>query len=311
VSFFTQGTMPALDLKTGKLLMEAPHRLFASPNGHGGTLTALADTGFLDKLKQAGIRLIFYFQVDNPLVKVADPLFLGQHLRENAEVSAKVVAKKGPEDKLGNLVLIDGRCAIIEYSDLPKELAHQRDETGELRFRFGSPAIHAFSVGFLEKVTRSDNRIPFHVARKKVPHLDAAGKVIEPSQENALKFEMFIFDVLPRADRWVVVETSRVEEFEPLKNATGSDSPESVKQAISNLAGDWLSKAGVNVPRKPDGNVSVPLEVSPLYALNAEELAGKVDRSLRVQGPNYIREDLFHAKAQRAQRNRGSGQGES
>src|SRR5262249_59178831 len=35
IHFFQQGTMPALDLASGKLLMEEPGRLFLSPNGHG------------------------------------------------------------------------------------------------------------------------------------------------------------------------------------------------------------------------------------------------------------------------------------
>src|SRR5262249_23689017 len=120
VVFFRQGTMPALDLTTGKLLLEAPGRLFTSPNGHGGTLTALSESGLLDRLRGQGIRQIFYFQVDNPLVKVADPVFLGHHLAADAEVSSKIVPKEGPTDKVGNLVLVDGRCTIIEYSDLPK-----------------------------------------------------------------------------------------------------------------------------------------------------------------------------------------------
>jgi UDP-N-acetylglucosamine/UDP-N-acetylgalactosamine diphosphorylase len=288
VFFFNQGTMPALDLATGKLLLEGPGRLFSSPNGHGGSLRALADSGLLERLRRQGVREVFYFQVDNPLVKVADPVFLGQHRRERAEVSSKVVPKLGPEDKLGNLVLIDGRCSIIEYSDLPKELGRQTNENGRLRFRVGSPAIHLFDVDFLGWVTRGETGMPFHVARKKVPHLDESGQVVEPEKENALKFEMFIFDVLPRADRWAVVETSRREEFEPLKNATGPDSPESVRGAISNLAGDWLDRAGVKVPRRPDSNVAVPLEVSPLFALDAGELAAKVDRKLDIRGPTYL-----------------------
>src|SRR5207249_1283549 len=105
VFFFSQGTMPALDLATGKLLVGAPGRPFASPNGHGGTLMALADSGLLDELGRRGIRQVFYFQVDNPLVKVADPLFLGQHVRVDAEASSKIVPKEGPTDKLGNMVL--------------------------------------------------------------------------------------------------------------------------------------------------------------------------------------------------------------
>jgi UDP-N-acetylglucosamine/UDP-N-acetylgalactosamine diphosphorylase len=288
VFFFQQGTMPALDMATGKLLMESRGRLFASPNGHGGTLKALADTGLLRRLEGRGVRHVFYFQVDNPLVKVADPIFLGHHLAERAEVSTKVVPKLGPTDKLGNLVLIDGRHGIIEYSDLPAEMAKQTDASGELRFRVGSPAIHIFDVDFLKRVTQDAGGMPFHVARKKVPCLDEKGEPREPQKENALKFEMFIFDALPKADRWAVVETSRREEFEPLKNATGPDSPESVRRAMSNLAGDWLERAGVKVPRRDNGDAAVPLEISPLYALDAEELARKVDRGMRIESPTYL-----------------------
>jgi UDP-N-acetylglucosamine/UDP-N-acetylgalactosamine diphosphorylase len=286
--FFCQGTMPALDLASGKLLMEAPGRLFQSPNGHGGTLTALADGGLLDRLKDRGIRQVFYFQVDNPLVKVADPVFLGHHLAADAHVSSKIVPKEGPTDKLGNLVLVDGRCTIIEYSDLPEELARQTDESGRLRIWAGSPAIHYFAVEFLERVTRGAARIPFHVARKKVPYIDELGTPVRPERENALKFEMFVFDVLPLADRWTVVETSRPEEFVPLKNASGPDSPPVVRQAISNLAADWLERAGVRVPRAANGDAAVPLEISPLYALDAEELAAKVDRKTDIRGPTYL-----------------------
>jgi UDP-N-acetylglucosamine/UDP-N-acetylgalactosamine diphosphorylase len=288
VHFFCQGTMPALDMGTGKLLMEAPGRLFLGPNGHGGVLAALASSGLLDRLRDDGFKQVFYFQVDNPLVKVADPVFLGHHLRSRAEVSAKIVPKDGPTDRLGNLVMVDGRCTMIEYSDLPDSLARQTDEQGRLRIRAGSPAIHVFEVSFLERVAGQGVKIPFHTARKKVPYLDASGAEVEPAKENALKFELFIFDVLPLAERWAVVETSRREEFHPLKNAAGPDSPETVRQAQSDLAADWLDRAGVRVPRRADGSAAVALEVSPLYALDAEELAAKVDRSLRVEGPLYL-----------------------
>jgi UDP-N-acetylglucosamine/UDP-N-acetylgalactosamine diphosphorylase len=288
VFFFAQGTMPALDLATGKLLLEKPGRLFTSPNGHGGTLLALAETGLLDQMRQRGIRQVFYFQVDNPLVKVADPAFLGYHEAARAEASSKIVPKNGPTDKLGNLVLIDGRCSIIEYSDLPHSLAEQREADGSLRFWVGSPAIHIFELDFLDKVTRGRERIPFHLARKKVPYLDENGTLMQPERENALKFEMFIFDALPRADRWTVVETSRADEFEPLKNSTGSDSPESVRRAMSNLFGGWLEAAHVPVPRRPDGNVAVSLEISPLFALDAQELAGRIKPGLKVEGPTYF-----------------------
>jgi UDP-N-acetylglucosamine/UDP-N-acetylgalactosamine diphosphorylase len=288
VFFFCQGNMPALDMATGKLLLHAPGRLFTSPNGHGGTLAALAESGLLNHLSTRGVRQIYYFQVDNPLTRIADPLFLGHHLLMNAEVSSKVVPKESPADKLGIMVQVNGRCTIIEYSDLPEKLSQERDRDGKLCFGAGSPAIHIFSVGFLERIIRTGPRIPFHVARKKVPYLDETGSLVQPRTENALKFEMFIFDVLPLADRWTVVQTSRREEFVPLKNASGPDSPPSVRQAMSDLAGDWLEKACIRVPRKPEGAVAVPLEISPLFALDAQELASKVDRNLKVEGPLYL-----------------------
>lgn len=288
IIFFRQGTMPALDLTTGKLLMEERGRLFLSPNGHGGTVTALADAGLLDRLESQGIKHIFYFQVDNPLVRVADPVFLGNHVRQRAEISTKVIAKNGPLDKLGNLVLIDGRCSIIEYSDLPEAMARATDKTGALQFRIGSPAIHIFDLQFLKKTTAGALRIPFHVARKKVPHLDEHGNLVHPQQENALKFEMFIFDLLPRAERWTVVETDRRQEFEPLKNATGPDSPATVKQAICNLAGDWLTQAGATVPRSAHGDVAVLLEISPLFALDADELRRKIAPQTRIDRATYF-----------------------
>ncbi len=147
VFFFQQGTMPALDLATGKLLLEQRGQLFLSPDGHGGTLTALADSGLLDRLKQRGVRHVFYFQVDNPLVKIADPTFLGHHLTQRAEASSKIVGKRDPLEKVGVFAQVDGRCTMIEYSDLPEDLARQTDANGKLRLWAGSPAIHIFDVG--------------------------------------------------------------------------------------------------------------------------------------------------------------------
>jgi UDP-N-acetylglucosamine/UDP-N-acetylgalactosamine diphosphorylase len=288
VAFFRQGTMPALDLATGTLLMEKPGRLFSSPNGHGGTLTALNDSGLLETMAGRGVTQIFYFQVDNPLVKIADPVFLGHHVRGNAEASSKVVAKAGPADKMGVFAEVDGRCTIIEYSDLPPELARATDDQGRLRLWAGNPAIHLFSVDFLRRVTRGETRLPFHVARKKVPYLAATGGSVNPDKENALKFEMFIFDALPMAERWVVVESTRREEFAPVKNATGVDSPATAKQAISDLAADWLTHSGVQVLRDADGSATAALEISPLFALDAEELATKVKKGTTVSGPTYF-----------------------
>jgi UDP-N-acetylglucosamine/UDP-N-acetylgalactosamine diphosphorylase len=291
VFFFCQGTMPALDLRTGKLLMEAQDRLFLSPDGHGGTLTALASSGLLEKMRSRGVEQVFYFQVDNPLVKIGDPVFLGHHLAARAEVSSKIVGKRGPKEKVGVFATIDGRCSLVEYSDLPEDLAQQTDAHGRLLLWAGSPAIHLFDVGFLERMASDPDSLPFHVAKKKVPCIDTNGTQIEPEKENALKFERFIFDVLPRAERWAVVETRREEEFAPLKNASGDDSPATVERMMIDLAADWISRAGGAVARQPDGS-PMAVEISPLFALDAEELAGKLPPGTRIDEPAYFGEAI-------------------
>jgi UDP-N-acetylglucosamine/UDP-N-acetylgalactosamine diphosphorylase len=288
VWFFCQGTMPALDWASGKLLMEEPGRLFLSPNGHGGTLTGLADSGLLDRLEQGGLRTVYYFQVDNPLVNLADLVFVGQHLAQDAEVSTKVLPKASPTEPVGNVVVLDGKCAIIEYSDLDDELARLTDANGRPRLWAANPAIHLFDVTFLRRVLRDADSMPWHIAHKKVPHLDEHGATVHPSANNALKAERFIFDVLPLAERWAVMSITRAAEFAPVKNATGADSPATVRAALIAQTAEWLQRAGIDVPRDTAGNPSVALEVSPLFALDAEELARKVDRNLRIDRPTYL-----------------------
>jgi UDP-N-acetylglucosamine/UDP-N-acetylgalactosamine diphosphorylase len=290
VFLFQQGTMPAVDLATGQLLLEKPGQLFLSPNGHGGTLTALSDSGLLAELKQKGIKNIFYFQVDNPLVNLADLAFIGRHIETESDVSSKVVFKDRPEEKVGVLALVDGQCSIIEYSDLPKELMSLRNEAGELVYRAGNPAIHLFRLDFLEQVTTGAGRLAFHLARKKVPYFDTvSGEQVTPTVENALKFELFVFDALPLAQRTLAVSTPREVEFAPLKNATGADSPESCRVLQINRVASLLEACGIKVPRDGNGAVTFPLELSPLFALDAEELKSKLNSDFQIVGPTLLR----------------------
>jgi UDP-N-acetylglucosamine/UDP-N-acetylgalactosamine diphosphorylase len=283
VTFFTQGTMPAVDLATGKLLLEKPGGLVLTPNGHGGALTALADSGLLADLSARGIEHVFYFQVDNPLVSICDPGFVGRHVEVGSEASSKVVFKEKADEKVGVLALVDGKCGIVEYSDMPAEMAGERAADGTLRFRAGNPAIHLFSVPFLERVTTGAGRLAYHLARKKVPHYDpATGETVTPEAENALKFELFIFDALPLAEKWLAVSVDRADEFAPLKNATGADSPEAVKHAQLARAARWLAAAGV----EPGGH---PVEISPLFALDAAELKAKLPAGCVIDEPLVLR----------------------
>ncbi len=285
VVFFEQGTMPAVDQKTGRLLLEAKDRLATSPNGHGGVLQALADGAHLDQLTGRGIRFLFYYQVDNPLVRVADPAYLGYHIAAEAEMSLKVVRKLAPYERLGNVVQVDGRTMIIEYSDLPKEQAERRTRDGALELWAGSIAVHVFSLDFLQRLAKGGSVLPYHRAVKKVPFVDEKGNSIDPQEPNAIKFEMFVFDALPLARKALVLETDRTEEFEPLKNAEGENSPVTVKQAMSNLFAGWLEQAGARVARREDGSAVVPIEISPLVALDAADLRGRLARPEPITEP--------------------------
>jgi UDP-N-acetylglucosamine/UDP-N-acetylgalactosamine diphosphorylase len=295
VRLFVQGQMPAVDRKSGKVLLAEKDRVALSPDGHGGTLAALAAPGpggspsCLEEMRERGIRTIFYFQVDNPLVQIADPAFLGLHRKAEADVSFKVVEKVMPEEKVGVVVEVDGRPQVIEYSDLPAELAERREPDGSLQLWAGSIAIHVFERPFIERLVTQGGQLPFHRAIKKVPYVDNDGRRVEPTEPNAVKFEQFIFDTLPLAERYAVVETDRAVEFEPLKNATGPDSPATVRQRMSDLFAGWLEGAGATVPRRSDGSVPFGIEISPLYALDASELKSKLTPGRSVEGPFYLK----------------------
>ncbi|MBN2578563.1 MAG: UTP--glucose-1-phosphate uridylyltransferase [Pirellulales bacterium] len=283
---FCQGTMPALDEATGKILLETPGRLALSPDGHGGMLAALARSGALDDLESRGIRHLFYFQVDNPLVEVCGPEFLGYHLLAGSEFTPQVIAKQDPLARLGVVVQVDGRLQVIEYSDLHEDAARRRNADGTLTHWAGSPAIHAISAVLLRRLAGSAEGLPFHYARKKVPYVDAAGRQITPGEPNALKFERFIFDLLPAARNALVVEIDPAEGFAPLKNAPGAveDTEEMVQKMMIAQHRRWLERAGADVAE------GAAVEISPLYALDAEGLKRKIAAGLRITEPTYLRE---------------------
>jgi UDP-N-acetylglucosamine/UDP-N-acetylgalactosamine diphosphorylase len=282
VFFLVQGTMPAFDL-AGKVLLKNRGSLALSPDGHGGSLLALRTSGALDDMAARGIEYISYFQVDNPLVHAIDPVFIGLHAKRDAEMSAKALPKRDPFEKLGNLCLVDGKLTVIEYSDMPEELATACREDGRLKFSAGSIAIHIISRSFIERLTQNNRLdLPFHRAVKKVAHIDAEGNAVKPEEPNAVKLEMFVFDALPKASETVVLETDRAEEFSPIKNATGEDSPATSLHDQIRRAATWLEEVGITVPRDADGQIAAALEISPLYADNVEVLAEKVDPKLVI-----------------------------
>jgi len=281
VFFFQQGMMPAVDLD-GRVLLADKHRLATSPDGHGGSIRALAASGALADMARRGVEVISYFQVDNPLVRPVDPLFLGLHARTGSQMSSITMGKASDNERVGVFAMRNGRLQVIEYSDLPSELASARTPDGSRRFDAANIAVHALSRGFIEELTRpgaaAGRTLPWHRAVKAVPHVDPKnGARVRPSEPNAVKFEMFIFDALPLAENPLLYESLRSEVFSPVKNAEGVDSPATAHRDLIRRAASWLEVCGVEVPRTPGGEPDCTLEISPLAALDAEELASRLN----------------------------------
>ncbi len=272
VYFFRQGRMPAVDF-TGRILLESPGGIALSPDGHGGSLRALHRSGALDLMQGEGIDTISYFQVDNPLVRCIDPEFIGWHLVRGAEMSAKMIPKAYPEEKLGHFCLQRGRLVVIEYSDLPLAVQREVDpQTGRLRYLAGSIAIHILDREFVRRMAEG-GALPFHRADKKIATIDAAGRPVKPAAPNGAKFEMFVFDALPFARNALVIETRRADDFSPVKNADGVDSPRTAREDQLRQYARWLQRAGASLAIDASGLPAATLEVSPLFGYDEESFA--------------------------------------
>jgi UDP-N-acetylglucosamine/UDP-N-acetylgalactosamine diphosphorylase len=248
VRIFHQEMVPAFSFE-GRMLLERPDRIFESPNGHGGALTALESSGSLDDMEDRGIDTIFYFQVDNPLVKIGDPTYLGFHADARAEMSCKVVRKVDPAQKVGVVARVDGRVSMVEYTELRDRQRFARDADGQLVFWAGNVAIHLLSTGFVRRVAANAGELlPYHVSAKKIPTVDSEGRPVHPDEPNGNKLERFVFDALPAADGVCVVETDPSEEFSPIKNASGASSPESSRRALIGEYRRWLELGGLDLP---------------------------------------------------------------
>ena len=282
VFIFQQGTLPNFSLD-GKILLADKGKLSCSPDGHGGSLKALYQSGALEDMKRRGVEFVSYWQVDNPLVNIFDTLFIGLHALNEAEMSSKALIKTRPKEKVGNFCLVGGKITVIEYSDLPDEQAEKRNPDGSLLFGLGSIGIHIINTTFVEKLNAKGFSLPLHKAVKKIPHIDKQGKLVEPAEPNGIKLESFVFDALPLASKSIILQTLRSEEFAPTKNAIGPDSPETTRQMIVARAADWLESAGVTVPKKPDGSIDATLEIAPSFALEKDDIKAKLNRIPKIK----------------------------
>ncbi|MCH2152305.1 MAG: UDPGP type 1 family protein [Phycisphaerales bacterium] len=291
IMLFPQGMMPCLDVSDGKVLMESPGCVAMSPDGHGGSLGALRRSGAIEQMEMLGINTISYFQIDNPIAPVIDPVFIGLHAdpeRSSGEMSSKMVPKVRPDEKVGVFCTVGGHTEVIEYSDLPSSLQSETDAEGRLRYDAGNIAVHLLSVPFAKRLSEQ-NELPWHRAVKKVPCCDpTTGQELISEEPNGIKLEQFIFDALPLAVRSATLEVARSREFAPIKNATGPDSPESCRQAQCDLYGQWLEDNGVEVARDAEGHVLASIEISPLTAMHSGDLAGQELPARLDQGDRLV-----------------------
>ena len=231
IHFVCQGTLPAL-YPDGQLVLNGPNTIFRNPDGHGGVYRAIKDANMLQRLEEDGVEILYYCQVDNPLVFIADPIFIGHHLSNDAEMSVKVVEKTDPAEKVGLVVVQKDSIRCVEYSDIDESLQRKRSEDGGLLFRAGNIAIHAYSLSFFKEMAEAE--LPLHLACKKNKVFNAAKNHFEEAE--IIKFETFVFDALPLASKAIVQLADRDLEFSPVKNRDGNDSIKTAREAIRSRA---------------------------------------------------------------------------
>jgi len=278
VFFFEQEMLPCVTPE-GKIIMETTTKVARAPNGNGGLYYALLKSGALDDMGKRGVELVYQYCVDNSLVKMADPIFAGFCFERKVDLASKVIPKAYPEEPVGVLCNIDGKPEVIEYSEIEPDVAKSVDvTTGALKFNAAHICMNLFSLEFLQEVARNHlQKVPYHIAKKKIPCVNADGVTETPKENNGWKLESFIFDVFNLAKNMAAFEVVREEEFSPLKNGPDAktDCPKTCRIHVSNLHKKFLKNAGATVIAKEEDL----LELSPFLTHNGEgleETKGKV-----------------------------------
>jgi UDP-N-acetylglucosamine/UDP-N-acetylgalactosamine diphosphorylase len=273
IMFFKQKTMPSLD-EAGKILLSEMNKIAKSPNGNGGCFLALKESGALSDMKNRGVEWLFLYGVDNALVRVADPYFIGFTICTKHLAATKVIEKKTPYENLGNLCYKNGIPAILEYSEIPGILAEERNSEGKLLYSNGSILNHILSVNFIESIV--DKTMPLHIAHKKIEFINENGTKIIPDKPNGYKFEYFLFDIFERLEDISALEVEREEEFAPVKNSYGEESPKTSRDLILSLHKKWLIEAGVD-SKNLEGK---QIEISPLISYYGDNLSDNIIKEI-------------------------------
>jgi UDP-N-acetylglucosamine/UDP-N-acetylgalactosamine diphosphorylase len=271
VFFFEQSLLPCLTTD-GKIIVESETSISRAPCGNGGIYAALESSGAIDDMASRGVHHLHVFGIDNILTKAVDPAFIGLCVKNKAECGNKVVWRGSKSEKVGVTAVRDGRLTVVEYSDLPLSMGEMEDDKGRLVYGAANICNHYFSLDFIRSKVLGNSSLAYHVAHKKIPFFDKEShSTITPSAVNGVKLELFIFDVFPLADSWVVMEVSREDEFAPVKNApnSGSDSPDTARALLSAQAKRWLARVGCTFE---EGTEDALCEISSTLSYDGEGL---------------------------------------
>ena len=225
--FFKQGELPMVDTE-GKILIGEDGLVKEAADGHGGIYEALVKNGMTKKMRELGVEWIFIGGVDNCLVKMVDPVLMGIAIQKHVTAAGKSVVKANPQEKVGVFCKRNGRPSVVEYTEIPKEMAEAKDSRGELIYGESHILCNLFNIDAVERM--GTKPLPYHVAYKKATYIDKNGNKVVPDGPNAYKFEAFLFDAFGELDDMAVLRVKREEEFAPVKNASGVDSPETARE---------------------------------------------------------------------------------
>lgn len=296
IIMFEQRMIPAVTFE-GKVILQGKGKIAMAPDGNGGLYQALVDNNVLNDMKKRGVEYLHVYCVDNILVKMADPLFIGFCISKGADCGAKVVEKAYPTEPVGVVCRVQGVAQVVEYSEILQSTAELRGADGELVYSAGNICNHFFTRDFLQDVAENFiSHLKQHVAIKKVPFVDKCGNEVKPSKPNGIKMEKFVFDVFPFSRNFVVFEVAREDEFSPLKNGNGvaTDSPSTARNALLDLHCRWVTAAGatlldedgnaapVTVSVSSKSNSPAACEISPLVSYFGEGLEKLQGRMIKI-----------------------------
>ena len=233
VKFFVQGEMPLIG-EDGQFLLNKEGKIQFASDGNGSIYNSMKESKILEDMKSRGIEWVYICSVDNVLLKMVEPILLGLTITQNNEIASKTITKRGPEEKVGVFGKKDGKPAVVEYTELPKDIANLRDENNELVFGEAHIMCNLFSIKAIEKIAKEN--LPYHIAFKKINHY-IDGNLIEPTSLNSYKFEQFIFDSFPLFENITLLRGKREEDFAPVKNKEGEDSPKTAIELYNNYWG--------------------------------------------------------------------------